>query len=162
MKLPIKARWNLLLILFFAGTLLFLITGRTRGAEKNNYPQTDASTDIQVSFKLDPRLLGSTYGGDRWVSPSTYGPIVQAGNVYSVEAQAYPADAQGNVMQIIPDWIPADSDMVTVSPTRGNRVTINIQRAGESSLQVIAGKFSTMLTIKAVYKDNTIQVEIFQ
>jgi hypothetical protein len=31
-----------------------------------------AAATINVAFKLDPRLSGPTYGGERWVSPPTY------------------------------------------------------------------------------------------
>ncbi len=163
-RLPIEVPWNLLFILLLAGALLFFILngGKRLLGNKASTP-TAAFGDIQISFKLDPRLLGPTYGGERWVSPSTYGPIAQAGDTYTVEARATRVDAQGQPVQIIPKWIPADPDMVTVSPAQGSQVTITVKRAGESSLQVTTSNgMSKTLSITAAYKDNVMQVEISQ
>ena len=161
-NLPIKGSWNLLLILLFAGMFFFLSTRNTHSEANRNSAPPVATTNFQVSFKLDPRLLGPTYGGERWVSPSTYGPIAETGKTYSVTARAYRIDAKGNALQMTADWTPADSNMVTVSPSQGHEVNITIQRAGETSVQVISGELLTMLSIKAVYKNNIIQVEISQ
>jgi len=163
-KLPTKGPWSLLLILLLAGALLFFIlNSRTQTLGNKASAPTAAFGDIQVSFKLDPRLLGSTYGGGRWVSPSTYGPIAGVGDTYTVEARAYRVNARGQEAQIIPQWIPADPDRVTVSPGQGNQVTITVKGAGESTLQVTTSNgMSKTLSIKATYQDNVIQVEISQ
>ncbi len=49
--------------------LLIALASPLFSAEKK---AADTPTAIQVSFKLDPRLSGPTYGGERWISPPTY------------------------------------------------------------------------------------------
>ncbi len=54
------------LLVVLAGSLSFDVA---RAAEEEKRAGLAA---IQISFKLDPRLTDSTYGGERWVSPRTY------------------------------------------------------------------------------------------
>lgn len=118
-----------------------------------------AASDIKVSFKLDPRLSGPTYGGERWVSPPTYtGASAQS----TVEVRAQVLDAKGKPMNVSPEWKPEDPGMVSVSPGQGKQVKITVQSTGESKLQVAAPGFSRELSIKATEKDNVLQVEISQ
>ena len=116
---------------------------------------------INVSFKLDPRLTQSLYMGERWVSPPTYSGVQEG--YYTLEARVQGRDIKGRPMQISPEWIPADPEMVTVSPSQGNQVQITVKRAGESSLKVVSEEVSKTLSIKATYPNNSaIQVEIIQ
>jgi FKBP-type peptidyl-prolyl cis-trans isomerase FklB len=114
---------------------------------------------IQLSFKLDPRLSGGTYGGERWVSPPTY---MGASAQDTVEIKALGTDAQGRPVRIRPKWIASDPRMVTVSPSEGDAVKVTVKHAGQSSLQVTSPGVSKELSIKAEYKDNVIQVAIAQ
>ena len=118
-----------------------------------------ALTDIQVSFKLDPRLSGPTYGGERWISPPTY---TGAADQDTVEVRAQGLDAKGNLIRISPEWTPADPEMVTVSPSQGDAVTITVKRAGESKLKVSSQGVSKELQINAKPAGNALQVEIVQ
>jgi hypothetical protein len=124
--------------------------------------QAAADTGIQIAFKLDPRLTSGLYMGERWVLPPIYGPIAQPGSTFIVEARAYQIDSKGEPWQISPEWIPADPDMVAVSPGRGHEVTLTVQRAGETSLRVTSGRMSKTLSIKATYQNGAIRVEISQ
>jgi hypothetical protein len=132
---------------------------------KRTAPQAAATalTDIRVSFKLDPRVTRGVYMGDRWISPPTYIRVgLPDAKELTVEARAQGLDAGGRPMAITPEWIPADSDMVVVSPRQGNEVKITVQRAGQTSLNVTSHGVSKTLSIKATYRASTIQAEISQ
>jgi len=114
---------------------------------------------IHLSFKLDPRLAGATYGGERWVSPPTYqGSSGQS----TVEAKASRMDASGRPTKATIDWKPSDPEMLTVSPARGEKVTITVMRVGESSLTLSSGAVSRTLSVKAVDRNGARQVTITQ
>lgn len=118
-----------------------------------------ASSDIVLSFKLDPRLHGPTYGGEVWVSPHTY---MGASGQDTVEVRAEGVEANGSRRILTPDWIPSDPAMVTVSPERGPRVTILVKRAGESKLTVASPGLSKDLLVRARDAGGAIHVEIVQ
>jgi hypothetical protein len=118
-----------------------------------------AAARIQVAFKLDPRLSGPTYGGERWVSPPTY---TGASAQDTVEARALAVDASRRPTKVTPEWTPSDPDMVTVSPPRGEQVKITVKRAGESSVTVKSGGASRKLVVKAVQTNGNWQVSISQ
>ena len=117
-KQPSLEVWHrLILVVSLVNATLFLSScaGAKATQQANAQPTAIAPAgvpasmqSIQVSFKLDPRLAGGTYGGEHWVSPPTYGPIVQAGNTYLVEARADMLDAKGQPTSISPEWIAAD------------------------------------------------------
>jgi hypothetical protein len=131
-------------------------------ATAQSRPRHNALTDIYISFRLDPRLTSGLYLGEHWVSPSSYGPIAQPGDTYRVDARALGLNARGEPVWISPEWRAEDSEMVTISPSQGDEVTITIRRAGKSSVQVTAGDVSKTLSIEAVYQNNAIQVVISQ
>jgi FKBP-type peptidyl-prolyl cis-trans isomerase FklB len=125
----------------------------------SNEESTPALSDIQISFKLDPRLTRGDQMGDRWVSPKVYmGTAAQD----TVEAGALGIDAKGKPVRISPEWIPSDPEMVTVSPKRGDAVNITVKHAGEASLEVVYQGYSKRLPIKALDRNNALQVEIAQ
>lgn len=117
---------------------------------------------IQVSYRLDPWLISNNYGGAVWVSPLTFGPANQGGAAFVIEVRAQGFDANGQLVDISPDWIPSDPAMVTISPNRGSQVKITVQRGGQSSLQVIAQGVSKTLTITSANQGNSMQVQIDQ
>jgi hypothetical protein len=124
-------------------------------------PPPATLTRIDVSFKLDSRVSGPTYGGERWVSPPTYSGVQEG--YFSVETRVRGLDAKGQLVDIDPEWIPADPEMVTVSPAQGRDVTITVKRAGKSTLRVASQGVSKEFVIKATYPNNThIQAEISQ
>jgi FKBP-type peptidyl-prolyl cis-trans isomerase len=146
-------------LLAMAILLLLLLPAVMQASEEAGSPAT--LTDIKFSFKLDPRLLGGTYAGERWISPATYdGSAAQD----TVEAKAIGVGAKGQPLRIAPRWIPSDPEMVTVSPDQGALVKIKVTRAGESKLQVTSGAISKELLIKSEYlpTTNAIQVHITQ
>ena len=118
-----------------------------------------ATAKIQLVFKLDPRLAGPTYGGERWVSPPTY---MGASGQDTVEAKASAVDARGMPTKARIDWQPSEPEMVTVTPPRGEQVKIAVKRAGESSLTVSSGGVSRKLVVKAVDRNGIRQVTITQ
>jgi hypothetical protein len=122
-----------------------------------------ALTKINVSFKLDRRVHGPTYGGDLWVSPPTF-TAVQGGQEVTVEARAEGVDAQGKPVNISPIWIAADPDTASVSPGRGRKVKISVKRAGQTSLEVVSPGGSKKMSIKAMvtHEGKSLQVEITQ
>ncbi len=142
----------------FMSTLLTLALASPMLLFAGTSPQS-ALTGIQVSFKLDPRLMSGVYGGERWVSPPTY---VGANAQDTVEVRALGVDAKGKPIRISPQWIPSDPEMVTVSPGQGDAVKITVKRAGESKLQVTTQGVSNELEIKAASRNNILQFEIAQ
>ena len=121
------------------------------------------SSQILISFKLDKRLLGPTYGGDRWVSPPSYGPILAPGDTYIVEARAVAVDKDGEQLPADFEWVPEDPQIVTVSPSQGDAVSIEIRGVGESRLEISSQGTSKTLTIKASYRQkDVLEVEITQ
>jgi hypothetical protein len=136
---------------------LFTLAGAAPSVAGEKRPE-QAGT-IQLSFKLDPRLSGATYGGERWVSPPTYqGSAGQS----TVEAKGSLMDAGGRPTKATIDWKPSDPEMVSVSPARGERVTITVKRVGESSLTLTSGAVSRKVSVKAMDMNGTRQVTITQ
>ena len=119
----------------------------------------DSPVRITFSFKLDPRVLGPTYGGERWVSPKTFtGATAQD----TVEARAVVVDARGRRIDASPAWTPSDPEMMTVSPDRGEQVRITVKRRGEGSVTVASGGASRTLIVKAVDTDGSLRVDVSQ
>src|SRR5919197_455158 len=56
---------------------------------------------IHISYKLDSRLTGSTYGGERWVSPRTY---VGVSGQTTVDVRVAGVDASGTPVDVAPAW----------------------------------------------------------
>ncbi|HEY6000551.1 MAG TPA: hypothetical protein VI078_14795 [bacterium] len=124
--------------------------------------QPDALAAITVSFKLDFRMNGPSYGGERWVSPPTF-TFAQGGRELTLEARAQGVDAQGRPLDIRPTWIPSDPAMVTVTPGQGNEVRITVRSPGQSSLDVTSQGISRHLAITAVtHGGEGIRVDISQ
>lgn len=114
---------------------------------------------IFLSFKLDPRVLGPTYGGEHWVSPPIYtGARAQD----SVETRARAVDARGVPVKAEAQWTVSDPEVVTVSPPRGERVTVTAKRAGASTVTVKAGAASRTFTVKAANPGGTWQLHLTQ
>ena len=118
---------------------------------------------LTVSFKLDQRLSGPTYGGPRWVSPPTLS-FAQGGAQLTVEAKTQGIGADGHPMDISAEWTPADPEMVTVTRGQKNEVTITVKREGESKLKLAAQGVAKELSIKAksIANGSGLQVEISQ
>ncbi|HEY6004522.1 MAG TPA: hypothetical protein VIV57_16730 [Anaeromyxobacter sp.] len=141
-----------LFVVVATSTLAAPLAGQERGAPT-------AKPSIQVSFKLDPRLSGPTYGGERWVSPPTYRG---AGAQDTVEARASAIDSAGRPLRIDVQWTTSDPETVAITPTRGEQVKITAKRAGETVVTVSAGGSSRKLTVKAVEVNGIRQVSISQ
>ena len=134
---------------------------------KPKAPGTEAGpavlTGIFVFFKLDFRMNGPTYGGERWVSPATF-VFAQGGKQLTVEAKAQGIDANGRPMDVSPQWVPTAPGVVTVTQTQGSDVKITVSSPGQCSLKVTSQEVSKELSIKSVLMrdGNGLQVDISQ
>jgi hypothetical protein len=136
-----------------------LMAARMQEASEQQAAPAAPLRDINVVFKLDPRLTRGMYMGDRWVSTSSG---VQQGK-YTAEARVQGVDANGRPVEIGPKWTPADPEMVTVSPGQEGTVEITVTRPGQSSLRVSSEGVTRTLSIKAeVYRDKYLKVDITQ
>lgn len=131
------------------------------GAVAADTRATRALAAINVSFKLDPRLTQSLYMGDRWVSPPTYTRVGEGTSV-TVPARAQGVDNRGILMAVQPEWRSTDPEMVVIAPTQGREVSITVQRAGSTRIQVVSQGLSKELSITAVMRDKVLQIEIAQ
>jgi hypothetical protein len=132
--------------------------------------QTSAASSqvarLTVSFKMDPRIFGGSYGGERWMSGRTFSSAAQQGNEATVEAKVGGRDGSGRTVAISPDWVLADPDMVVVWPVSGaalDHVRLVVKKPGESRVRVVSQGVSKelLVTAKAVGA-NTMQVTITQ
>jgi len=115
--------------------------------------------DLAISFKLDPRLSGPTYGGERWVSPPAY---IGATGQDTVEARAEAVGDHGVPVRVTLKWLASDAEMVKVSPAEGSQVKIAVTRAGESRVTVVSEGISKELVVKAKSVGPGLQIEIIQ
>jgi hypothetical protein len=131
--------------------------------ERGNEAGPAALSSIMILFKLDSRMSGPTYGGERWVSPPTFS-FAQGGNQLTVEAKAQGLDAKGRPVDISPTWIPADPEMVTITTGQRNEVKITVKRVGQTSLEVVSQGVSKKMSVKATATQGgkALQVEITQ
>jgi hypothetical protein len=107
-----------------------------------------ARPPVKIAFKLDTRVTGGLYMGDRWVTPATFIQL-QDGPKMIVSARS-----RNDV-----SWIPADPSMVSVTPSVGRLVNITVNRAGETTMT--AG--GVLLAIKAEQAaDGVLKVQIKQ
>ena len=145
-----------------AASMLVLLTGALQASAQAADPAAASLTDLRVLFKLDPRLSGSTYGGERWLSPPTFTSAAQEGTVGTVDAKVQGVDAKGRAVSVVPEWTAADPEMVTVTAGENYRFRITVKRAGESKLTVASQGVSKELVVKAKNLGRAIQVEIIQ
>jgi FKBP-type peptidyl-prolyl cis-trans isomerase len=119
-------------------------------------------SDIRISFKVDPRLSGGTYGGERWIASSPFNSLAQVGTQATVEAKVDGVAKNGASVRTAAEWKPADPEMVTVAPGENSQVKITVHHAGESKVTVASNGVSKQLIVKAKYTGNATQVEISQ
>lgn len=110
-------------------------------------PQPPRESQLELSFRLDPRLTRSLHMGDRWVAPPTYSIVGDAKSAI-VEARAR-LTGGASPAPPAPAWTASQPDMVEVSPERGDRVKITVWRAGESRLTVESGGLSRTVVVHA-------------
>jgi hypothetical protein len=119
-------------------------------------------TELRASYRLDPWLIPGQWGSGFWVSPTTFGPVRQSGEVFILELRA-DAFYLGSPVHESPTWIPEDPSMVTVSPSSGESVTMTVWRAGESNLHVDSqGVRSTLEITAARYQGTAMELVIYQ
>ena len=129
-----------------------------QAAQESARPVAGSSiSDIQLSFKRDPRVVDPFRGIGPWVSGPNYGGATAQD---TVEARAEGVDAAGKSVKISPQWIPSDPEMVTVSPSQGDDVKITVHRAGESKLKITYQGLSKELEITAKYVNKFMLFEI--
>ncbi len=110
--------------------------------------------NIGVYFKLDPRLTRSLSMGERWVSPETFTSVLQVGKQATVQAKTVGLDRNERVMlkRLKAQWVATNPDLVKISATEGEEITITTLQPGESKLIVTANGVSRILTIKSDYR----------
>lgn len=132
------------------------MTGATAAATgKSSSPSRIA--ELRFSYRLDPRLTRGLYMGERWISVPSFNGI--AGQT-AVKARVEGLDAQGRPIVVQPRWTASDSTMVTVTPSEGSEVEINVKRAGRSTLQVTVGAVAAELVIHAEKEGESLKLEI--
>ena len=119
-------------------------------------------SDLRISFKLDPRLSGPTYGGERWIASSPFTSLAQVGTQASVDAKADGVAKNGAPLRTAVQWTPSDPEMITVAAAEDTQVKITVHHAGESKLIVASNGISKELRVKAKYVGNATQIEISQ
>ena len=139
----IGKRTNLLAAAAFLSVVLSS-SARAQGTA----PSTPNITDIQFTYKRDPRMVDPTRGLGPWVSGPNYGGATAQD---TVEVRAEGVDAAGKPAKISPRWVPSDPGMVTVSPREGDDVKITVHKAGESKLKITYQGWSKELEIRAEY-----------
>ena len=149
------------LSLVLIASLLFSVGCATTPAGKiNSLPDVEALATIQVFYKLDPRLTTGLHMGERWVSPPTYAIVAADGVPYTVEARVEILDKNGQPLFEDAEWIVENPRMVTVSPTQVNEFKITIKRDGQSILQIVSPKATKTLSVKAIYQNDALLVEV--
>jgi FKBP-type peptidyl-prolyl cis-trans isomerase FklB len=118
--------------------------------------------DLRISFKLDPRLSGATYGGERWIASTPFTSLAQVGTQATVEVKADGVAKNGAPVRAAVEWRPADPEMITVAPGENSQARITVHHAGESKVTVASNGVSKQLLVKAKYVGNATQVEISQ
>jgi FKBP-type peptidyl-prolyl cis-trans isomerase FklB len=136
-----------------AGGLLLLVVSVLSPA----VARSAGVSDIQFSYKRDPRVVDPYRGLGPWaVGPGYSGATAQD----KVETRARAVDAKGEPIAATPEWTPSDPEMVTISPSKGDHVTIAVHRPGESRVRIAARGFSKELTVKARYEGKYLVFEI--
>jgi len=146
---------------FLALTVFFLLTcGVAQSSQEGAPPaSTAAVTDIQLSFKRDPRVVDPYRGIGPWVSGPNYaGATAQD----TVETVARAVDANGQPLNATLEWTPSDPEMVTVSPSQGAHVRVTVHKVGQSQLKIRAQGFSKDLVVKATSAGKFLVFEITQ
>ncbi len=145
-------------LLVVAAIPFVLISCFGKAAQESARPAAGATvSDIQLSFKRDPRVVDPYRGIGPWVSGPNYGGATAQD---TVEVRAEGVDAAGKPTKISPQWIPSDPEMVTVSPSQGDDVQIKVHRAGESKLKISDQGLSKELEIRAKYVNKFMLFEI--
>lgn len=150
---------NLTRLMVAAAVTVVLFFGFAGASGAVSAPEAAPISDIRISFKLDPRLHGPTYGGELWVSPRTYSGI---NGQDIVDVRATGIDAKGGPVDISPEWIPSNPEIVTVSPDHGAQVKIMVKTSGQTGLKVQSQGISKELLIKSEYNAGIIRIEIIQ
>jgi FKBP-type peptidyl-prolyl cis-trans isomerase FklB len=151
-----EARRSILIGWPAAAALLLTLAPGSGLAAQEPAPELTAKA-IQLSFKRDPRVVDPYRGIGPWVTGSSFqGAAAQD----AVEIRAEGVSAAGKPTKINPEWTVSDSDMLTVSPSRGDDVKVTVHREGEGRLKVTYQGLSKELVINARYESKFLQFEI--
>lgn len=146
------------LLVVSAALLLAVVPATAQASQEAPRPMAgSAGSVIQLSFKLDPRVVDSFANPGDWVSGP---PYMGAAAQDTVEVLAQVLDAKGQPTKASLEWVPSDPAMVTVSPRQGEDVKITVHRVGESRLKITCQGGSRELAISAEKDNNYMVFEI--
>lgn len=118
---------------------------------------------IEISFRLDPRITRGLYMGERWVSPPTFTYAnPPPDESLTVIARARGVLGPGKHIDIEPQWISGDGELLRVVPERGREVTLVAVGEGSSNLTVRYGKLARELTVRVVRDADVVRMEVIQ
>ena len=105
---------------------------------------------IEIAFRVDP---GPTYGGVRWLAPSTFSSGIQSGRRAVIRVRVRGIDATGKPVLIQPAWTSTNDGMIQVAASEPSgdpdEVQIIVSGWGESRLTVAARGASKDLLVKS-------------
>jgi len=142
--------------------MLLLLPAVAPAGPGGEEPAMAPLSGLSILFKRDPRLLGGTYGGEQWLSPRTFTSAAQPGTVGTVDVRVRGVDTGGRLVEVLPEWTPADPERVTVVPGPNDEYRITVKGPGESTLAVAAQGVSRELVVKARSVGKATLVEITQ
>jgi FKBP-type peptidyl-prolyl cis-trans isomerase FklB len=139
-------------------TLLLIVVPDAARAQGAAPPAAKgAITGMQLTFKRDLRDVDPFRGIGLWSTAPVYtGAAAQD----TVEIRAEGVDAGGKPARISPEWIASDAEMVTISPSQGDDVSITVHKAGESKVTITYQGISKELVITAQYEGKLMLLHI--
>lgn len=98
-----------------------------------------SAAPVKIAFRLDPRLTFGRYMGERWVTPPLFTQVQEFPKTLKVVARSNASVS----------WASANPSLVTVTPTVGKQVILNVNRPGQTTVN--AG--GVVLTVNAQTAD---------
>lgn len=111
-------------------------------------PIPAAPVEIELAFKLDPRLTDGLYLGERWVSPPVFSATLVAGGY--VEARARCLAPSGGTSGEAAGWSVRGPDAFSVERARGEEVRLRVWGPGAGVVVVACGARTRELRVDAV------------
>lgn len=139
---------KLTLSIALTGAIAVFLPGAANAAPEN------VLTGFRVAIALDEALTRPLHLGKRYVASGKFQAARQQGKVLTLEARAGHPAAQ---------WKAQDKSVVTVSPPRGENVTIRVKKCdAQTRVNVTSPAGSRTLSITTICDADTIRAEITQ